>query len=704
MELPGKKPYSAYVISLGEDKESRLLIGTSNGLDMAKANGSVLELEAHFSVDNGLSHNLIYGVLCDEDGMLWLSTGKGINRLNPHTGTVRAFDLRDGLMNGEYNQFAYFKDSRGLLYFGGERGVDFFQPRAFGAPASQPPVRVVTIQQNYEDMNLNTTPAYTRTIQMPYENNRITLEFTSLDFLHSERSRFAYKLEGHDEDWIPAGEYHTANFSQLAPGNYSFLVKASNIDGVWTHSPNRLTLRIPTPMTMTLWFRLLILGVIILILAMAYQWRINIIKARKLQLEKLVDQRTQELKVEKERVETLHEFVKTVNSELDFMALLKAILEKTGRSMGVEVHVARAIILDKPSRTFRTMAQIPRDQWRKSEAMTPEEAAQLLTAGAEEIHPGIFQKRPDSGGAHLILPLGIGGKINGYIVYENHTSHDAFRGPGVKLLADFAEPMVSGLIRTGLLRELQTLNEKKDEFMGAIAHDLRSPLGGILSYAELLHDELGAIPGVPDQTLEDLVFMQDATRRILGMINKLLDISAIEAGSVELHIQSLEVGGLLCELHRLYEPRARQKDIHFVLKDGPQQMIDADRSRLLEILENLVGNAIKYTHKGGEVVLFHQVEDGMLVFHVQDNGQGINEWEIKNLFTRFRTLGSKPTGGEASSGLGLAIARKIVELHGGKIWARKGAEKGMIFSFSIPLQTPQISTPQLKPVTPGTMP
>ncbi len=679
--------YSAYIVALQEDKEGRLLAGTSNGLDILRVDENMVGVEDRYSVDNGLSHNIIYGVLEDGAGLLWLSTGKGLNRLDPSTGEVRVFESRDGFMNKEYNQFAYFMDSKGVMYFGGEHGVDYFQPESLLSSTRHPKVVLLSVQQNYRDLSLEAAPPYAKNIQLPYQGNRVTFEFTAFEYLYENRNHFAYKLSGYDDGWVQAGQHHTANYSNLKPGNYDFQVKASGVDGTWGPGESLTRLTIPTPVFMTTWFRLFAVLLILLALAALYQWRVRLIKARKKALIALVDQRTRELQQEKERVETVRDFVKTVNSELDFIKLLRAILEKTESMLSAEVDEAKAVILDKPGRVFKVMARIPLDHWTKEEPMTPEEAEAAFISGAEEAWPGVFVKLGRDGGSSLALPLGTKGQVEGYIVYKNLKRKNAFDGPEIRVLADLCEPMVSALIRTQLLRQLQELNEKKNEFMSAMAHDLRSPLGGLLGFTELIKAELEDLPDISNQTKEDLALMQDTSRRILEMVNKLLDISAIEAGSVLLQMRHLEVGQLMSNVHRLFQPQARQKNIDFTLTPGPQLYIQADKSRLIEVLENLVSNAIKYTPIGGQANLFWEIEEGMVVFHVEDNGQGIAESQLKHLFTHYKTLGSKPTGGETSTGLGLAIARKLVELHGGRIWARARTGKGMVFSFSIPLQS-----------------
>lgn len=235
--------------------------------------------------------------------------------------------------------------------------------------------------------------------------------------------------------------------------------------------------------------------------------------------------------------------------------------------------------------------------------------------------------------------------------------------------------------------ELKSLNAKKNEFLGIAAHDLRSPLGALLNYTKLIHSDLESGNLDPYDFRDDLTSMLKAIERMNNMVHALLDISAIESGKVNLHCNTENLNSLLEECEKLHRRTAAQKKIELVVdKNDHLPPVLIDRERVVEVVDNLVGNAIKYTQPGGTVRVFCEVSNDEVVTNVQDTGQGLYEDEIQIVFDGLRRLSATPTAGESTTGLGLAIVRKIVELHGGRVWARSRKGEGSTFSFSIPVQ------------------
>ncbi len=232
--------------------------------------------------------------------------------------------------------------------------------------------------------------------------------------------------------------------------------------------------------------------------------------------------------------------------------------------------------------------------------------------------------------------------------------------------------------------ELRRLNEKKNEFLGIAAHDLRSPLGGITGFVDLL---LGFL----DQDRMD----KELWRKFLGnvrataehmrtLVGDLLDVSAIESGKVRLRVAPCPMTELLEEQEPVQERAARGKDIELVIdKNQAGADVLADRVRIGEVLDNLISNALKFTRPGGLVRVSCEPSGGELLTHVEDSGQGLEPEELARIWSGAK-LSPRPTGGETSTGLGLVIVKKLVELHGGRIWAESEKDRGSTFSFSLP--------------------
>ena len=237
--------------------------------------------------------------------------------------------------------------------------------------------------------------------------------------------------------------------------------------------------------------------------------------------------------------------------------------------------------------------------------------------------------------------------------------------------------------------ELSRLNEEKNYFLGMASHDLRNPLGNIITLASLIEHEIGQ--HFPAEHKNYMNVILSTSRQMLDMLNNLLDVSRIESGIPYMSIKPVNLHELLQECISTNKAHADKKNIHlsYSLNDS-SQTIPCDRIQILQVLNNLVSNAIKYSHAATSVEIIIENQPEETIFHVQDHGQGIPENEHKELFSAFTRTSVRSTGGETSTGLGLNIARKLIELHGGKIWVKSEVGSGSTFSFSIPTQHNQV--------------
>jgi len=233
--------------------------------------------------------------------------------------------------------------------------------------------------------------------------------------------------------------------------------------------------------------------------------------------------------------------------------------------------------------------------------------------------------------------------------------------------------------------ELARLNEQKNYFLGMAAHDLRNPMGAIFNSSELLIEEdLGALN---DEQKDMIGAIKNASEFMLNLVNDFLDIAHIESGKLTLKKENVDIFKLLKNNVQFNHNFAVKKQIalDFQYTDiETLPMISLDGSKIQQVMNNLISNAIKYTHSGGSVQVILEKQEKIIHIAVQDNGQGIPEDEIKNLFAPFQRTSVQSTAGEKSTGLGLAIAKKIVNAHHGEIWVKSQVGKGTTFHLSIP--------------------
>ena len=231
--------------------------------------------------------------------------------------------------------------------------------------------------------------------------------------------------------------------------------------------------------------------------------------------------------------------------------------------------------------------------------------------------------------------------------------------------------------------ELRELNQLKNQFLGMAAHDLRKPIGVIMTYGEFVLDEAGG--QLSEQHREFLRTCMDAATDMKRLIDGFLDLSVIESGKLRLELASASVPEIVAGAEPTARLMAGKKKISLLVDladDGRRLRVDA--SKLQQVLLNLIGNAVEHSVSGQRVWLSSRWDDQTLVLAVRDEGPGIALEDQARLFTSFARAGTRKTAGERSVGLGLAIARLVVEAHGGRIRVESIPGQGATFLITLP--------------------
>lgn len=229
-------------------------------------------------------------------------------------------------------------------------------------------------------------------------------------------------------------------------------------------------------------------------------------------------------------------------------------------------------------------------------------------------------------------------------------------------------------------QELADANELKNRLLGMAAHDLRSPLGVIVGYAQLL--ELDDIPEQRAAVRE----IKGTSAFMLGLVTDLLDLTAMESGRLTLRREPTTVSELLERSVATNGVLAARKNIAVRLQPADSApTANVDRAKIEQVLNNLIGNAVKFADSGTCVEVRLRGGESEVTIEVRDRGPGIPEDELPGLFTPFATGKARGTAGETSTGLGLAIVRRIIEGHGGRVWVESKLGIGSTFAFTLPL-------------------
>jgi signal transduction histidine kinase len=217
----------------------------------------------------------------------------------------------------------------------------------------------------------------------------------------------------------------------------------------------------------------------------------------------------------------------------------------------------------------------------------------------------------------------------------------------------------------------------RDEIMGVVAHDLRNPLSSIALRAALLREAAESA-----STKRHADGIEAVTQRMEALIKSMLDVATIESGHFTVSPEPCEVESLVDPTLEMFGGLAENKEIRLErVLAAPKLLVRADRDRVLQVLQNLVGNAIKFTHQGGRVTVAARREGAVVTFRVSDNGPGIATESLSCVFDRFW---KHEAGGKKGTGLGLFIAKGIVEAHSGQIWVESVPGRGASFSFTLP--------------------
>jgi len=689
---PGRNsPPSDRVRRIYEARDGRLWLGTSSGLasfDPERESFSIVDPRPALDSSN------IQEIREDDAGRLWLATTNGLSVVDTKTARSRTYNYADGLQGNIFYPGASWRGPDGTLYFGGAAGFSAFRPASLPDNTVPPPVVITRFNVYANPAKLSTPPWLLREVVLGHDENFFAIEFAALDFTAPGRNDYKYKLEGINDDWVEVGTRRFASYTAIPPGHYVFRVIGSNNDGVWNDEGARLVIVVTPPFWATVWFRLALAAVALALFFTVIRLRTRTIELQKKALERTVEERTRDLSEKTAHLETITSLVESINAEISFDRVLQMILGVTRFLHGVEI--PSLFLSDRSSDLYRAKAALGWDPATVEEIALPQaEIEQLYTAEADEVQKDVFlaDRSAQSASFLTLLTLRLRGpeRVEGYLVFEAPVKKGGIAPDELELLVEIRGHLLSAFTKAKMLEDLARLNESKNEFVGIAAHDLRNPLGVIVGWVTMVINQLKAGKIDPERATGQLEKAKRAAEAMARLVNDLLDISAIESGSISLERTELDLGELIAATVSNHQRSAADKSIAVTVIDTEElPPVNADTVRIGEVLDNLVSNAIKYTQPGGAVRVSCERRDGDIVTHVEDNGQGLGEEDLREIFKTFKKLSARPTGGETSTGLGLAIVKRIVEIHGGSIWVTSEKGKGARFSFALPARTGEV--------------
>jgi signal transduction histidine kinase len=290
----------------------------------------------------------------------------------------------------------------------------------------------------------------------------------------------------------------------------------------------------------------------------------------------------------------------------------------------------------------------------------------------------------------LAVPMMREGNPIGVIVV-NRGQPGSFSASQIELLKTFAAQAVIAIENVRLFNELQEANRQlaaasqhKSEFLANMSHELRTPMNAILGFSEVLSERMfGDLNAKQEEYLKDI---HASGQHLLSLINDILDLSKVEAGRMELELTDFDLPAALERAVMLVRERAERRSIVVDTKlDGGLGQVRADERKVRQVALNLLSNAIKFTPEGGRIEVAAVPRDEWVEVSVSDTGIGIAPEDQQKVFEEFRQVGTADKKAEGT-GLGLALSRKFIELHGGRIWITSETGRGSTFTFTLPVR------------------
>src|SRR5262249_15288664 len=295
----------------------------------------------------------------------------------------------------------------------------------------------------------------------------------------------------------------------------------------------------------------------------------------------------------------------------------------------------------------------------------------------------------DAGHSALLgVPLMSEDEVIGVLAVTRKTPGE-FEPETVRLLSTFATQSALAIQNARLFleiedksRQLEAASQHKSEFLANMSHELRTPLNAIIGFSEVLSERMfGELNEKQDEYLKDIYA---SGQHLLSLINDILDLSKIEAGRMELEVADFSLPAAIDNALILVRERASRREITLGRAiDDRVGLIRGDERKVKQVLLNLLSNALKFTPEGGRIDVRAAMTDSMAEISVADTGVGIAPEYQEAIFEEFRQVGTADKKVEGT-GLGLALSRKFIELHGGRIWVKSHVGQGSTFSFTLP--------------------
>jgi ligand-binding sensor domain-containing protein/signal transduction histidine kinase/DNA-binding response OmpR family regulator len=573
------KTLSRSILSLHEDSKGHIWIGSDGG-GLFRYDKKSQQFEV-FNHEHGLLNGSVKMILQDKQENLWVSTnGAGIFLFDARKERFSQFTQEDGLSTNRFHNGSGLLND--VMYFGGTLGYTYFNPDEIKANNFSPQLLITELSINNQTKNQEQQLFLEQVknqgeIRFSSSTQLITIEFAAVEYSLSKRNYYRYRLKGLNDQWTSLDQHPRISFMNLPHGSYTLELQSTNSDGLWVENVHALNFIVLPPFYKTPWFLVLIFILLAALLYLWYTYTIRGMRSRQALLESEVEKRTENMRVQAEKLEKQNKILVSQKSEL------------TDRN----------------------------------------------------------QKIIDS----------------------------------------------SERIRV-LTKKMHESDMMKLRFFTNVSHEIRTPLTLIIGPLDYLIQQYKAKAEKKEETLEYLITMRQNAERILQLFDEIVTFRKAESGSLELATRQGNISSFLQNLLYSFKDFAIEKNINLQFVSNPNEILmNFDPEKLEKVFTNLLSNALKFTEANGQVLLevyksqnnSEGINGDSVQILVKDTGIGIPENDLENIFERFYQVGDKGLMSPSEGvGIGLSLAKSLVEIHKGFITVESTIGMGTTFRVVLP--------------------
>ncbi|MFW6129279.1 MAG: two-component regulator propeller domain-containing protein [Candidatus Aminicenantaceae bacterium] len=682
-----------YLLCIHEDPAGILWIG-SNGGGLTRFNPTK-KVFKNYGLKDGLPDSVVYGILEDDSGNLWMSSNKGIAKFNKNTETIKSYDIADGLQGNEFNGGAYYESPQGEMFFGGTNGYNSFFPQNIKDNPQIPLIEITDFKlfdksvRIGEEINgrkiLEKSVSETTEIILSYKENVFSFDFAALHYVNPDKNMYKYKMEGFDKEWhFSDSKKRFASYMNLKPEEYVFKVKASNSDGLWNEEGKSLDIIITPPFWQTWWFRSFVVVSVLLLVFLIYRMRTHSIRQRSKELEEKVNERTDELQRANKELQKEINTRKKLENRAKRRAIQSALIYKVGQRMSSELewkallseivasiqesfnyYGVMLLLVEEETKLLNLQSiaggysnVFPKDlSYSIGEGMTGNAAltGETQVSGDVSKNPH-YVREAEKTQSEMSVPIKRGKKVIGVLDIQSGELN-AFDETDVSAMETLSTQISSAIENAQLYEQAQDeikerikIEEQLKDFAYIVSHDLKAPLRAISQLALWISEDYKDL--FDSEGKEKIDLLTGRVNRMSDLIDGVLAYS--RAGREKGKIEEVDLNDLMSEIIDNLAPPEHIKTII----EKPLPTIQANKTQVQQIFQNLISNAIKYMDKPkGEVTVGCVEKENYWRFSIKDNGPGIDKKNFKKIFKMFQTLESRDV--RESTGVGSDSATQI---------------------------------------------